>query len=82
MSEPTVVTSIGAPTPQAGYVAAGSPAWCAACREWTDFVAPTGLSDADPDELACLQCGWAVLVSVGLRDPRDERDRGPGRRAA
>lgn len=37
-------------------------AWCAACREEAEFVAPVGLADAGPDELACLQCGWAVLV--------------------
>lgn len=37
-------------------------AWCAGCREQTEFVAPVGLADAADDELACLQCGWAVLV--------------------
>lgn len=37
-------------------------AWCAACREDTDFVVPVGLPDAGVDERACLQCGWAVLV--------------------
>ncbi len=42
-------------------------AWCAGCREQTEFVAPVGLRDAAEDELACLQCGWAVLVV--LADP-------------
>ena len=66
----------------AGHVAAGAPAWCAACREWTEFVVPTGLTDADPDELACLLCGWAVLVSVGLREAPEPLGGDTGRHAA
>ncbi len=85
MSENTVVSvSSGDVTvsSRTEYVAAGALAWCAACREWTEFVVPTGLSDADRDELACLQCGWAVLVSVGLREAPVPRGRGTGRQAA
>lgn len=78
MSEHAVVTVDSG----AGHVRAGAPAWCAACREWTEFVVPTGLRDPDPDELACLQCGWAVLVSSGLREGRDTGGRDTGRRAA
>ena len=51
-------------------------AWCAGCREEAEFVVPVGLADAGPDELACLQCGWAVLVAAD--GPADE----PASRAA
>lgn len=74
--------SSGVDTSVEGYVAAGALAWCAGCRRWAEFVVPTGLSDADQDELSCLQCGWAVLVSVGLRKARDPQGRGRGRQAA
>jgi len=44
-------------------------AWCAACREHTEFVIPVGLLDASADEFACVYCGWAVLVAADIRLP-------------
>lgn len=88
MSRHTIV-NVRAATPVAGagawrqeYVAAGSVTWCAACREWTEFVVPVGLPDAEPDEFACLQCGWALLVPAGPPGPRDRPVAGTGGRVA
>ncbi len=46
----------------AGYRPGTAIAWCAGCRDHTEFVVPVGLPDASDDELACLYCGWAALV--------------------
>ncbi len=88
MSRHTIVSVRGA-TPVAGagpwvqqYVAAVPVTWCAACREWTEFVVPVGLPDAEPDEFACLHCGWALLVPFGPPGSRDLPEPGTGDRAA
>ena len=53
----------------AGYLPVTAIAWCAGCRDHTEFVVPVGLPDASDDELACLYCGWAVLLGSDVGRP-------------
>lgn len=48
--------------PVAGYLPVAAIAWCAGCRDHTEFVVPVGLPDASEDEFGCVYCGWAVLI--------------------
>ena len=64
---PTVLAADAAQQGVTGYLPVTAIAWCAGCRDHTEFVVPVGLPDASDDELACLYCGWAVLVGGDLR---------------
>jgi hypothetical protein len=46
--------------------------WCAGCREVRDFEVPPCEDGHGEDclDLACVDCGWAVVLGVAVVEPR------------
>lgn len=58
----------GAGGPAVWWAATSMTAWCGTCGTDVEFTAPAGFAPADlaADERACVWCGEALVVSLGL----------------
>lgn len=70
---------VGAGGPAVWWAATSMTAWCATCGTDVEFAAPAGFAPADlaADERACVWCGEALVVSLGLVGGHADPDRGP-----